>query len=386
MDWQDELRRLDKQLSEGDISAQEYRRMRDELLAEASAPAQGKNTLWSNARPDVKPPPEPAPKPAPAPESANGSAEDTQVVKVPSNGAPPQEKTPPAEDPDKTATVSAATVASSDATAAKMPTFPPRPPQQPVPPPPMTGLQPQAPWSGQVIGEEVFADAKPPRNGRKIALVALVLVVALAVAGGAVWYFGSTETSASDNPQPSEPAASEPAAGEPQSNAPEPTPNQPKSLPEEVAAALKAMPGTADPNSGTISAQQAGGLKLVHPDEVKLATSNGVSDVIFRGSTNGSVGHALLVLTTPDEKAADKLTTAEQTFLRDNDFTEGEQLATGQPVLERTDQTGTVYRVIYTSGRYTVRLGVAQRGADPADLRAQLEAAAKAVARVLPAT
>lgn len=371
MDWQDQLRRLDKQLSEGAISAQDYRRLRDELLAEASAPAQSKGYLWSSARPDDRP--------APAPEDAD----DTQVVEVSPNGAVHTEKdtprqTPPepAEDPDTTATVSAETVAAADQ---RPPTFPPRPPQLPVAPPPMTGLQPQAPWSGQVIGEEVFANAKPPSRGPRVALVVLVLLVVLGGAGGAVWYFAIR----SEEPPAAQQSDNRPSDTE-RSNEAEPTPD-PNRPPAEVANALTPLPGTPDPNSGTISAQRADALKLVHPDEVTLAAEHGVTDVIFRGSTNGSVGHALLVLATPYEAAATELTDAEQDFLRDSGFAAGEELSNGLPVLERSDDTGTVYRVVYTSGRYTVRLGVAQRDGNPAALREQLETAATAVAEVLPA-
>src|ERR1700741_5449881 len=77
MDWQDELRRLDKKLSEGEISAQDYRRMRDELLAEASAPAQGRGVMWAASRPEVT---EPATAPPASPPAATPDAEETQIV------------------------------------------------------------------------------------------------------------------------------------------------------------------------------------------------------------------------------------------------------------------------------------------------------------------
>jgi hypothetical protein len=106
--------------------------------------------------------------------------------------------------------------------------------------------------------------------------------------------------------------------------------------------------------------------------------------VIFRGSTNGTFGNALLVFTTPNGAAATKLAKAETKYLRDNGFTEGEPLRDGIPVLESTGSGATVYRVVYTTGKYTVRFGVAQRDADPDALRKELETVADTILAVLP--
>jgi hypothetical protein len=48
MTWQESLRQLDVRLANGDISANEYRRTRDEILAEASSnsAADSKQDLW----------------------------------------------------------------------------------------------------------------------------------------------------------------------------------------------------------------------------------------------------------------------------------------------------------------------------------------------------
>jgi hypothetical protein len=463
MDWQDELRRLDKQLSEGEISAQEYRRMRDELLAEASAPAQGRGSLWSAARPEVTPEPAPPPAAAPRPPAppkpppaappvappptpaspvsvplpAQPDAEDTQIVaddtvvveEDVAKGGPPQAPRSPVDqtavhaeptmapashamagdDPDRTATVGAATVESADAATqapaeewtemapeapgegraespateqkAKHPTFPPRPADRPIPKAPP--LPAPAPWTGQVLGEEVFANAKPQGGGRRAATVLLSVVVALAVVGGAVWYIAfrnddPAEGQAADNPpatqEQTKPPASKPA---PSSE----VPPEPANLGDAVAP----LPGVADKNSGTITAARAGKLKLIAPQEVKAANKNGVTDVIFRGSTHGSFGNALLVFTTPDGTAAGELAKAETKYLRDAGFTTGKQLRDGIPVLELTRDGATVYRVVYTTGKYTVRFGVAQRDANRAELRKELEAVADTILAVLPA-
>lgn len=477
MDWQDELRRLDKQLSEGEISAQEYRRMRDELLAEASAPAQGRGSLWSTAQPEVTPehaappsaapvrpapaPPPPAPpKPPPAappvtpppvpaspvavplPAQPSPDAEDTQIVadttvvveEDVAKGKPPKAPrspvdqtdvhaeptiapashamtpapapapaTAPADDPDRTATVAAGTVENADGATqapagewtemapeapagsrakepkAKPPSFPPRPADRPIPKAPP--LPAPAPWTGQVLGEEVFANAKPQGGGRRAATVLLSVVVALAVVGGAVWYIAFRN----DDPPEGQAAQNPPATQEtkPPSSKPAPSSEVPPP-PANLGDAVAPLPGVADKNSGTITAARAGKLKLIAPQEVKAANNNGVTDVIFRGSTNGTYGNALLVFTTPDSGAAGKLATAETKYLRDAGFTDGKQLRDGIPVLEWTGGGATVYRVVYTTGKYTVRFGVAQRDANPAALRKELETVADTILAVLP--
>jgi hypothetical protein len=400
MDWQDELRRLDKQLSEGDISAQDYRRMRDELLAEASAPAQGRGSMWSSARPDGQSPQEPAPPapPAPAPTPppapvARADAEETQIVEndtqvvdeavvasVDSPTAvhtvgPPVTPGMPLDDPDRTTTVAAETVATSGP---KEPSFPAQPGARARPAPPLPA---PAPWTGQVLGEEVFATAKPG-GGRRPAKVALSVLVALAVVGGAVWFFAIRSDDSAASPQEDKPPPNTQSEAPPPS---EPKPSKaPDAPPPNLADALGPLPGAADKNNGTLTPQRVGTLKLVAPAEVELATDHKVKDVIFRGSTNGTVGNALLVFATPSPAEAIKFTDAERAYLQENGFEEGRPLAGGLPVLERSDEAGTVYRVVYTTGKYTVRLGVAQRDAKPADLRKELEAAADTILAVLP--
>jgi hypothetical protein len=428
MDWQDELRRLDKQLSEGEISAQDYRRMRDELLAEASAPAQGRGALWSGAHPEAAPAPAPAPPPAPP----SPDAEDTQIVadstvvveetvvaaqepaadETVVHASPVEQTTvqdpPPApplagpgEDPDRTATVAAETVAESDtgrnarresdteAAARKQqtPTFPPRPADGPIPKAPP--LPAPAPWTGQVLGEEVFADAKAQSNARRAATMLLSLVVVLAVIGGAVWFF----VFRSDDAPAAEQSSNPPATEKPNSQAPQKPPQKPTTsvpqpsrtnLPTNLADALGPLPGAADKNSGSISPARAGQLKLVAPQEVKAADDQGVTNVIFRGATNGDIGSALLVFATPNGTSALNLAKAERGYLGDSGFVPGKELRSGLPVLERRGEAGTVYRVVYTTGKYTVRFGVAQRDASPVQLRKELESVADTILAVLP--
>jgi hypothetical protein len=495
MDWQDELRKLDKQLSEGDISAQQYRRLRDELLAEASAPAQGRG-----ARPGRPERPDPAPatpapdaddtqivedatvtvdedvvsaanaRPAPDPDktdTVSGDPDetvkvtvderDTRVVEEPVTtravgqpiarafrkpapkrlpgptpmakpssaspaGAPAKPSaTPPAKpsarpsarptakplakppvkppvkplrrmlaEPADELTDSSAveeiawpTTEEESDKKKKVPTFPPRPSD--TPPPQAPPLPKPAPYTGhQVLGEEVFADAGPHSNARRAVTMLLSIVAVLAVVGGGVWYF----VFRNDDP-PAAQQANNPPGGTAQSEAPastQPPSAKPGNVPPNLADVIGPLPGAADENSGTISAARAGQLKLVSREEVTAAEKAGVTEVIFRGSTKGRTGNGLLVFTTPDATAAADLTKAERTILRDAGFSNGKELRNGLPVLVRTSESSTVYRVVYSTGKYTVRFGVAQLDANPNELRQELEAIADTILAVLPSS
>jgi hypothetical protein len=447
MDWQDELRRLDKQLSEGEISAQEYRRKRDELLAEASAPAQGRSSMWSSARPDSPPPPfpaaPPAPDAAPAPDpevtqivadatvtvdkavvdaedrtevvdaqtvAAHPPEEQTQVVQEavtrPARDVPPEQPTEPARAPepptqparDAERPTAAGPVAEPvsgpimrpapmpERSDGNVPTFPPRPSD--IPPPAAPPLPPPAPWTGhQVIGEEVFADAKPYSTVRRVATALFSLFVVLAIVGGAVWFFLLRDDGA-PAAEPKNPPATEKsetkAPAKPPSSAPPPS-SVPGSVPEgKLADVVGPLPGAADSHNGTITAARAGQLKLVSPTEVSAAQEAKVTNVIFRGSTNGSVGMALLVFTTPNGESAAKLMGAERAYLLEHGFSNGKDLTSGLPVLESRQGGATVYRVVYSTGKYTVRFGVAQRDADKQELRRSLDSVADTILAVLP--
>lgn len=457
MDWQDELRRLDKQLSEGEISAQEYRRMRDELLAEASAPAQGRGSLWATPRPDAGPatgpapqapppaqpaPPPPVPPAPPAQPAPPGpDAEETQVVADETVVVEESIAHPPPVDPGgqvspvdatvahnpdaeetavhkapvepadgPTETVAAETVAESDdgdgpqETAAEpaaeetaqapepfkdhTPTFPPMPLDRPIPKAPP--LPAPAPWTGQVLGEEVFADAKPQGRVGRGTKVALTLVAVLALVGGAVWYFllRAEEEPPPAAQQPEKPPVSESPASQPPSQQPTPSTPQPSrgpdGLPINLSDVVGALPGIPDKNSGTISPARAGQLKLISPQEVDAAIEAGVRNVIFRGSTNGAIGNALLVFATPDGAKAVQLADAERAYLRANGFVDGDELRGGLQVLEVEANGATVYRVVYTTGKHMVRFGVAQRDANIDELRGELEAVADSILAVLP--
>lgn len=214
MSWQEELRALDEKLAAGQISADEYRVSRDQLLSIAAS-------AGSAAVP---------------PES---SMEKTQFV--PPITAPPADPQPPKHDADKTQIVSGQSVErtqainqGSERTQAVAPWQAVRPqgdgestqvvqglpphvqggPHGPRQPPMGYPQQPPAPWSGGPQydeappwagsdfpplvatgnpdwvrqGPEVFETGSSKRG--KVALAVVAALVVLGLAGGAVWFFG----------------------------------------------------------------------------------------------------------------------------------------------------------------------------------------------------
>jgi hypothetical protein len=191
--WQEELSRLDAVLATGQISAEDYRRRRDEILS-SSAGAAG-------ASPAQQPPAQqpPAPNSFPPPfkwDRAEESQDRTQVVSNLGRQTPQAQP----ENADRTQVVSTGNSGSERTQFVQAPQ-PPQggwqsmPPQNQysassAPPPWATGDSDQiaAPqWSGggfHAHGPEVFDD-KPSGKGKLFAILGIVLVL---VVGGVLWF------------------------------------------------------------------------------------------------------------------------------------------------------------------------------------------------------
>lgn len=189
MTWQEELQKLDLELASGVISADDYRRRRDEVLAGStsapapSSPQQQQGPFappfrWQAAPPQQQQPP---------------NADATQVV-----------GTGQAPSPDATQVVTPQQGGDADRTQFVRPVSGPTPQQQPhggwqsgpvgAPPPWATGDggfgpmgEPSPGWIAQ--GPEAFDDAGESRKGRVFAIIGVVLVLALI--GGGIWWFAS---------------------------------------------------------------------------------------------------------------------------------------------------------------------------------------------------
>lgn len=217
MNWQEELSRLDAVLASGRITAEEYRRRRDEILSGSAggSPAQPAGQVpASNSFP---PPFKWQKDQQPVPPGQQEPQDRTQVV--------PNATAQPAQpgDSDRTQVVSAGN-ASSERTQFVRPVMEPQggwqavPPQNQyaassAPPPWTTGDSDQVSppqWNGggfHTHGPEVFDD-KPAGKGKLFAILGVVLVL---VVGGVLWFtvFRDKGGTTADPSQSNPPATSQ---------------------------------------------------------------------------------------------------------------------------------------------------------------------------------
>jgi hypothetical protein len=190
MSWQDELAQLDSALASGQISADEYRTRRDNVIAQASGQS-------APHQPQQQQPPQGAEPTAvfrPVQPQGLEGGDRTQVV---SGQAPGNEHTQVVGPGDADSTQIVPNLQ------AQRPHFPP-----PQPPPPWESQQPQQqhamtppPWANEDLppefgqqswprqGPEVFEEKSGGGAGKVVGIIVAVVVV-LALAGGAIWFFG----------------------------------------------------------------------------------------------------------------------------------------------------------------------------------------------------
>lgn len=195
MTWQDELRQLDEELAAGRLSAEDYRRRRDELLSQSASTSARPATPPQVEQPAAPKPavsqptaqqPSPAqptpPQAAQQPPAQQGNpfpppfrwdeppAESTQVMRPIQTGSDStQVVPPPTGDADRTQVVPGAKDGAGDdgdaertqvvPGAATTPAFPPRPPHAG---PGRLHLQPGQGGPGQAPGGQQFGHAVPP--------------------------------------------------------------------------------------------------------------------------------------------------------------------------------------------------------------------------------
>lgn len=242
MTWQENLRQLDMRLANGDISANEYRRTRDEILAEASSSSSldSKQDIWVPVQPA-----ENATKDTgkdtgkDTAESAEADAGETTIVV----------KTGQVE--EDTQIVSADAIAPAPAAPVVLP------PAQagPVAPPVQQASYPAAP----IQGHEVFAEASAKKGGALTRFLVPLLILALVGAG--VWWFFLRDSGGGDpaaTPPPTSTAAEEKAHDA-----------------DAVAGLLPELPGKADADNGTLTLDRARELKLFTRNYATLLGDNG---------------------------------------------------------------------------------------------------------------
>lgn len=353
MTWQESLRQLDARLAKGEISANEYRKNRDEILAEASSGSvpQQLEDLW-------------APAPAPAKAAAETKAAE-------SNEANPGETTIVVEvnqtsEEEETQVVPAVAIPAQSKWATTAPPEQPAQQAQPMLPAPPMPLPPQ--HMPQVQNEDVFAVVPAKRGGSFVRFLVPLLI--LAVVGAGVWWFVFRDNGGDDN-----------TAGGPSSSS---TAKAPTS--DEIAGKLPELPGKASATNGTLSVDRARELKLFTPTYSTLLADNGAKEIVYRGAVQP--GFAYMIVASPlSAKGADKLVQATTDHLERAGFATAAGVAPdGPPVITRTDQSFRTFIAIYRAGDVWVQLNVSgPPNGDENVLRTEFERVLGAVTERLPA-
>jgi hypothetical protein len=259
MSWQDELAQLDSALASGQISADEYRTRRDRVIAQASgqsAPEQPQQPQQGGAEPTAvfRPVQQPPQQPGFEDRTQAVGGDRTQVVGR--------------QDADSTQIVPNV----------QQPQFPPRPT-----PPPWETHQPQQqnvappPWANEELppefgqqswprqGPEVFEEKSSGGSGKTVGIIVAIVLV-LALAGGAIWFFGFRD---SDNKQ-----ADGDDTSQTQEQPPPPT-SEPPNIPEGPFIELEGD----EVLNITIPMQEAVTANMPTPQEAGLLNSVGVAEV-----------------------------------------------------------------------------------------------------------
>ncbi len=269
MTWQDELQKLDNELASGRISADDYRRRRDEVLSGSAGGGPAQNPQSGPFAPPFKWEAQPP-----------NTSDRTQVVNVQGPQQPPQPPQPQPQNPNPDATQvvpGGQRGGGGDAERTQFVT-PVQPqqggwgqPQQQAAPPPWLGgdfdqiNQPPS-WSH---GPEVFDESGGGGGKGKIfAIIGVVLVLALI--GGGIWWF--TAGSKSNNNTANS------------NTAPPPTTTSSSAGPK---LPLNGLAGKVDAaNTGPVTVERASKEKSqFSPDEAALMTTcgaeDGMSQVLF---------------------------------------------------------------------------------------------------------
>jgi hypothetical protein len=343
MGWQEELRRLDVELANGRITHENHRKQRDELLAAASAggdpspvasplrrPAGPANQQWQSANPDLQgrptAPVTPLPPPTPAPlfttdrrTTAPSPADQRNTDHLPLNAG------------------------RMDSPTVVLPAVLP-PPQ----PPPRTYRPAGAPVSA------------PVRHGRKRTwlFIALGVLLVLALIIGGTWWLGVGQRT-----------SEQPAQSQSQADA--------------LADRLPALPGTANPKNATMSIAKGLELGLYPARTADTLTRNGSTEVIFRGSAEGSRGYLVMVIPTGSPTAAQAVVEQLYQSALTSGFTQVQsdlRAATGIDGKTRLNATW------YASGSTVVSVGLSQpANVDQATLTAHQAQTVRSMRDVLPA-
>lgn len=298
MSWQEDLQQLDAALAAGQLSADDYRRSRDELLTKASGGA-----AQAVAPTPVEPtPPEPPEQEKPPPrQDAFAPPFRWQSTPPPvSTTEATQSLRPSGPDAERTQVVDGGPGERTQVVRGGPDPGYYRP--GPWPPPPRQ-QQPDtsAPWAGGEFpplgpaanwaikqGPEVFTDS--PGNGRRALIISLVLVVVLGLGAGTYFLFFRQ---AAATPAPNHPTATRTATP----TTPPPNPNDPL--------AIANLPGTRQNQSGITSFDDVVHAEILTPSENTAYQNAGATSARLATATlPGGVHVSVLTVRTSSPSAA----------------------------------------------------------------------------------
>ena len=343
--WQDELRNLEEELAAGRLSAEDYRRRSDELIAQDPQPTPFPPAFrWETAPPSettqvMQPVEDDEPERTQVVHDTSPDVDRTQVV---STGRPPQHRLDRGGFSPRSL-------------------FEPRNAQDSAPPWASSDLPPiQEPGSGWMRqGPEAFEPERTPGTWRVVgAVVAVVMLLGLAIGSYALW-----GRDAAPPAQPGQPAAERQELADPLRPADIGGTEEPKDV--ETAADLDAVGFLTQSELGTLQNAAAGDTRLL--------------------ITNFDEGKATVLVTrvgSPEQAvvARDELTALQLSF-----GFESRPAPPGVNAVELPDGTAVLpkIRAVYLSGDILVRLEMA--GQDRADVAAKFDDVLSQQLEALPA-
>jgi hypothetical protein len=356
MTWQEELRQLDSALAGGELSANDYRKRRDEILAAASS-AQPPSAV-------IGPPTGPQPVVAADDSDTGDNAEVTQIVNVESSGGGEADKTQIID--ASTAAGAAASVENGNPERTQVMTAGPQQPMAPIQPQPQHGQQQPQGWSTQLPdpaaptgvfprapqpmqgpavtpmdAQDLFTSNRSASSGKKPWLIAVVVLVVVALAGGAVWFFGIRDS------------------GTETAQEPEKTTEAP---PPPVDITNIELPGEPVKNTGEMDLAKAGELQVIAAAEAALMADAGVDSLVYNGSVDGDYHYLLYAYKRADQKAADELTGKLLDIQKQLGYqdTKVDEVPSSVGVMSVTNESAGGMRGVYTYGDTTLQLFVLQ--------------------------
>jgi hypothetical protein len=374
MSWQDDLRQLDSSLAEGRISAEDYRRRRDEVLSSAS----GSDAAPSGQPQQNNPFGQPFRWEAGPPAAGTPNADATQVV----GSGPNPDATQVVNNQQGNKDAERTQIVRSVTPPPNTPNTPgsgwPNTPSQPQPPQQQPAMG-TPPWGGSndmyspmdqnaapgwiAQGPEVFEEKSSSTGKRVLAIVGVVVL--LAAIGAGVWFFVQNQGGGGNE-------ANGGGGGDTTTAAPTTTTKPRPTDPNEIL--LEQIPdlvGKRDAAEKVLAVDELATQQVMSADEAELLTDGKVTKVAWSGASKvpavngqGAEKFSVVVIPTADDGAATALMDQLLQFQESTAFIRIDDTLPNMPksvVFEKkVSQESADYRGIYTSGKNVIRVVVQQ--------------------------